>query len=101
MKLERIICVVGLVLLIAGNAMCQRKSTDEVPTVPFCDLTAHPERYYKKTVRLRAIYRVGFEWQEIYSLRCIDAPSVWLEFADDIDETSSHKQLKKLDKGDH
>jgi len=65
MNSGRIICAVGL-LLIASNAMCQGKSTDDVPTVAFCDITTHPGRYYKKPVRLRAIYRVGFEWQEIY-----------------------------------
>jgi hypothetical protein len=81
--------------------MGQHKPTETVPTIAFCDITTHPERYFKTSVRLRAIYRVGFEWQEIYSLRCADAPSVWLEFSDNIDETSSHKQLKRMEKGNH
>ena len=98
-NLGRTVCFVGL-LLVAGGALGQRKSTDDVPTVGLCNITTNPERYYNKPVRLRAVYRVGFEWQEIYSLGCVDAPSVWLEFSDDIDE-SSHKQLKKIDKGNH
>jgi hypothetical protein len=72
-----------------------------VPTVSFCDVAAHPESYVNKRVRLRAIYRVGFEWQEIYSLRCVDAPSTWVEFSENFEETSSRKAMKQMEVGKH
>ena len=94
-----LICSASLLLLAVAVMPAQSKPTESVPTVTLCDLAINPATYANKRVRLRAIYRVGFEWQEIYSLRCADAPSTWLEFSDNIDEGPSRKQLKKMDLG--
>jgi hypothetical protein len=56
---------------------------DGIPLVSYCDLMASPEVYFNKEVRLRAVFRYGFEWQQVYSTRCLDAPNTWVEFASD------------------
>ena len=97
--LTRITHCVLVLLLGVAIVPGQSKSIENVPTVTFCDLSKHPEIYSNKRIRVRAVYRVGFEWQEIYSLRCPDAPSTWLEFSNNIDEGPSRTQLKKMDLG--
>src|SRR5436305_1473042 len=56
---------------------------DGIPLVSYCDLMAAPKVYFNKEVRLRAVYRWGFEWQQVYSTRCLDGPNTWVEFAID------------------
>ena len=56
---------------------------------------------YWCTAKVRVIYRVGFEWQEIYSLRCPEAKSTWLEFSDSFEEGSSRKALKQMKPANH
>jgi hypothetical protein len=56
---------------------------DGIPLVNYCDLMAAPKVYFNKEVRLRAVYRWGFEWQQVYSTRCLDGPNTWVEFASD------------------
>jgi len=92
----RLICSALLLVFTVALVPAQSKPSDSIPTVTFCDLARQPATYANKRVRVRAIYRVGFEWQEIYSVRCIEAPSTWLEFSDDIDEGPSRKELKKM-----
>jgi hypothetical protein len=78
----------------------QGKPVQSTPAVGFCDVASHPENFMNKRVRVRAVYRVGFEWQEIYSLRCVDAPSTWVEFSDTF-EVSSRKAMKQMETGKH
>jgi hypothetical protein len=56
---------------------------DGIPLVSYCDLMAAPKVYFNKEVRLRAVYRWGFEWQQVYSTHCLEAPNTWVEFASD------------------
>jgi hypothetical protein len=56
---------------------------DGIPLVNYCDLVASPEVYIDKEVRLRAVFRYGFEWQQVYSTLCLDAPNTWVDFASD------------------
>ena len=93
------ICSISLLLLAVAVVSAQSKPSENVPTVTFCDLARQPASYANKRVRLRAIYRVGFEWQEIYSLHCLEAPSTWLEFSDSIDEGRSRKESEKMNLG--
>lgn len=88
----------GLCATFAGGQTIQKQSS---PTVGFCEVASHPETYLNKPLRFRVIYRVGFEWEEIYSLRCVNAPSTWVEFSDTFDEFSSHNAIKQMDKGKH
>jgi hypothetical protein len=54
-----------------------------IPLVSYCELMAAPKVYFNKEVRLRAVYRVGFEWQQVYSTHCLEAPNTWVEVASD------------------
>jgi len=87
----RLICSALLLVFTVALVPAQSKPSDSIPTVTFCDLARQPATYANKRVRVRAIYRVGFEWQEIYSVRCIEAPSTWLEFSDDIEKAQVEK----------
>jgi hypothetical protein len=43
-----------------------------------CDLLDQPQGFDGKRVTVRASYRYGFEWQEIYCLQCRQRAKVWL-----------------------
>jgi hypothetical protein len=45
---------------------------DEIQTVDYCELIHNPQKYDQKTVRVRAIYRYGYEWSELYCPNYID-----------------------------
>src|SRR4051812_17666124 len=46
-----------------GNRQPDQPSSfsEEIPTVSFCDLLAHPELYKDRVVRVRAVYVANFE----------------------------------------
>jgi sulfatase modifying factor 1 len=50
------------------------------PLLTYCDLVQHPIRYLGSEVRVVGIYRVGFEWTELYSTRCADTYRTWVEW---------------------
>jgi len=66
--------------------------------VNFCDLIRNPEAYDGKTITVRATYRYGFEWSELYCLECLDKGKAWLELPSTLDDAST-KQLKLTPKG--
>lgn len=68
------------------------------PPVAFCDLVRNPEKYNGKEVIVRATYRYGFEWSQLYCLDCLDQDKAWLEMPVDSDNTTD-RSLKKLPKG--
>jgi hypothetical protein len=78
----------------------KKKPTPINPIVPWCEVAKHPEKYINERIRVRAIYGVGFEWSEIFSLRCVGSKSTWLEFSPDIEESYSRKAWKQL-RGDY
>jgi hypothetical protein len=43
---------------------------ESIPTVDFCDLTAHPKRYSRKLVRIKATYVWWWESSYLYSSEC-------------------------------
>jgi len=67
-------------------------------SVAFCDLLRNPAQYDGKEVRVRATYRYGFEWSQLYCIDCIDKGKAWLKFSDNLDE-ASQRSLRKLPKG--
>ena len=65
--------------------------------VEYCDLVMNPEKYDGKEVTVRATYRYGFEWQEMFCMECRKVGKTWLEFDDEIaGETKA--MLKKFPK---
>lgn len=77
-----------------STILSQTSPQSEIPTVTFCDLVRDKEQYKDKTVRLRTVYRFGFEWSDIYCLEClgIEKSLTWLEFADEMCDGS--KKIK-------
>jgi len=66
--------------------------------VTFCDLVRNPDKYNGKEVIVRATYRYGFEWSELYCLDCLDQGKTWLDRTVDLEDTSA-RSLKKMPKG--
>jgi hypothetical protein len=65
-------------------------------TVAFCDLIRNPKVHDQKTVRIKAIYRYGYEWSELYCLDCIDAGKVWVELDDSFATNTDIKLAKRI-----
>ena len=66
--------------------------------ISYCHLIKNPEMYDGKEVTVRATYRYGFEWQELFCLDCRNLGKTWLEIGD-ITEKSKNI-LKKLPRDD-
>ena len=50
-----------------------------ISNVSFCQLLQSPEKFEQKPVRLKAIFRRGFEKSEFYSLNCPMDKRVWVD----------------------
>jgi hypothetical protein len=81
------------------------RGSGDVPTVTYCDLTARPEFYDKKVVRIRAIFDNSFEQRYLYDLVCKvgEAPKTreqtpaetWVDFDPSFDVKGDTKEAKK------
>jgi hypothetical protein len=91
---ESIMKLLSQILIPVLLAICAHAQ----PTVRFCDLLRNPDEYNGKTVVVRATYRYGFEWQELFCLGCLDKGEAWLELPSDLDDASV-KALKRGPKG--
>src|SRR5690349_15540058 len=97
-KLAAIVC-----LLMLGSAILSRpsnadRSDQEIATVALCDLLSNPKLYEQKEVRVKAIYRVGYEWQELYCMDCWGTENrVWLDFGDDFESCTKKDVRRKLE----
>jgi hypothetical protein len=60
------------------NSIKQVEDKDILET-GFCELIESPEKFDKKLIRVKAVYRYGFEWSEIYSLKCETKKRIWVE----------------------
>lgn len=72
-------------------------SLDPQAQVSFCDLVRNPEKYNGQEIRVRATYRYGFEWSELYCLDCLDKGKAWLAPVA-IDE-AAERAFRRLPKG--
>jgi hypothetical protein len=87
----RLVAYIHLILAAAGLVHSQSGVT-------LCDLIHNPAKYTGKEVTIRATYRYGFEWSELYCLDCQDQGKVSLETPTDLEDTSG-KALKKIPTG--
>jgi hypothetical protein len=69
-------------------------SASPQPTMTFCELIQHPEKYNGQLVKVRATWIYGYEWTYLHCLDC-DA-QVWLE-TEQLDEESK-KAIKHMPK---
>jgi hypothetical protein len=87
-----VVALLGFLLITFGErakAKAQHHSEVEMEgyqPVSYCELMRHPKEYDGKSVAVRTTYRYGFEWQEMFCVKCRDQGKTWLEFAA---ETSS------------
>src|SRR5664279_190364 len=44
---------------------------DEIPTVAFCEMVAHPQLYFDKTIRLAATFEPRIEGSTLTDVRCV------------------------------
>ncbi len=51
----------------------------EISDISFCKLLQSPEKFEQQSVRVKAIFRRGFEKSEFYSLKCPTDKHVWVE----------------------
>jgi hypothetical protein len=92
-----ITCLVLLITCFEGSRLAVARSDAADSPLSICDnLHADPI----KEVRIRAIYRVGFEWSELYSLKCPNAPRVWVDFSDSWKAHTQKAANKQLAKGE-
>ncbi|MBZ5524413.1 MAG: hypothetical protein LAP21_19420 [Acidobacteriia bacterium] len=87
----RLLTWIIVVFVLTGGIRSQSSLT-------FCDLIRSPEKYNGKEVTVRATYRYGFEWSELYCLDCLDQGKAWLDMPTALEDTSA-KSLKKMPKG--
>lgn len=66
--------------------------------ITFCDLVRNSEKYNGEEVSVRATYRYGYEWSQLYCLDCKDKGKTWLEIPVDLDDASA-RYLKRAPKG--
>jgi hypothetical protein len=88
----------GFLLLIIFGQDVKGQQTRKMVSISYCDLLNNPELYDGKEVTVRATYRYGFEWSEIFCIKCRASGKTWLEVGDVTQK--SKKILKKLPKDD-
>ena len=90
-------CLAVVVTCVADSKFARAQSASATSPLSVCsdlhvDLT--------KEVRVRGIYRVGFEWSEVYSIKCPNAPRVWINFSDGWETHTQKAVRKQLNKGE-
>lgn len=96
---HRVFSILGLILLpFLWQAALGQENNNNPMTVEYCALVRNPEKYDGKEVTVRATYRYGFEWEEMFCLDCRDKGKTWLEIDDDEVTAKSRKILKKFPK---
>ncbi len=88
--MRTVVPVIALMLL-SGAAHAQKAMT-------FCDLLRNADKYNGQLVKVRATFRYGFEWQQLYCLDCLDKGKEWLQVPVDLDD-ESEKASKQMPKG--
>jgi len=86
-----------LLVFLSSFTFCQKtenKSYEKIINVNFCDLLRNPAEYKDKIVRIKATYRVGFEWTELYCSDCLNNGRTWVGF-DNLTIEKTEKNLAK------
>ena len=95
--------LIALCVLLAGSAAtpAQPRTARGFVSgdVSFCDLVSEPSRYSGRQVRVRAVYRYGFEWAQLYSLHCSDSPKVWVDVSDSYVHDTPRSIRRRLEGG--
>src|SRR3954471_22589083 len=90
--------LVWVLLAIGGSAAAPKP--EAAHEVPYCDLVKTPQEFAGKRVRVRAIYKYGFEIQRLNSPACCPEreAKIWVEIDSGL-EGESLKLYRKFPKG--
>jgi hypothetical protein len=92
--------IAALVLLASRCCAATQKPESTAQAVSYCDLVKAPQHFAGKRIRVRAIYKYGFEIQRLDSPACCPERGVkiWVEIETDL-EADSLKAFHKFPKG--
>lgn len=74
----------------------ENRTSKQIVDVNFCDLLKNPKDYSAKLIRVKATYRYGFEWSDLYCSNCLDKGIVWIDFTDSFEIDSKKRFRKKI-----
>ncbi len=92
-----IVCSIVTFAFLSSSIVGYAQSDTTARALSLCD-DLRPD--LTKQVRIRGIYRVGFEWSELYSIKCPNAPRVWVNFSDDWMTHTRKAVANQLKKGE-
>lgn len=85
------------VVLVACAVLCGAGNAQQPERVSYCHLINVPDHFDGRLVTLKASYRYGFEWQELFCVSCGGTERVWLNLGDEHSKTLS-RELRRLPK---
>lgn len=85
------------VALLACIVSCGITEAQQPERVRFCDLLKDPGKFDGRAVTLKASYRYGFEWQELFCVSCKGAVRVWLNLGEEPSKALA-RELRRLPK---
>src|SRR5271167_3192035 len=90
----------SILVLLAFNCSVAAQKSETAQKVLFCDLVKAPEQFVGKRIRVRAIYRYGFEMQRLDPPGCCAerGTKIWVEIKPEL-EGDSRKHYSKFPKG--
>jgi hypothetical protein len=95
------ILILGSVLvLLASSCSVAAQKSETTQEVSYCDLVKAPEQFVGKHIRVRAIYKYGFEMQRLAPPACCPerGAKIWVEIKSEV-EGDSLKLYRKFPKG--
>lgn len=104
-NMQKSIILISCILLLAlgrSTAVTEEVTVSlDIPTVDYCDLIRHAKDYDQKQIRIKAAYRVGYEWSEIYCPECFNQKErTWVEFDSDFESCTKSKVVKLVRDGE-
>lgn len=101
MKLLNIISAILFCIIMGAptqRSIAQSKTTN-IESVNLCDLIKNPTIYSDKTIRIKATYRYGAEWSELYCSNCWNGRNgrIWVDFDKSFEENTNSKVAKNLE----
>jgi hypothetical protein len=98
MKRSWIVFIIVLFLTASAlNVSAQKNGqlNTKIVDANLCDLLDNPTKFQNSMIRVKATYRFGFEWSELYCSDCNGKGIVWVNFEEEY-ENSKKKYRKKL-----
>lgn len=83
--------------LLACLLLCEIMEAQQPERTSLCDVIRDPGKFDGRAVTLKASYRYGFEWQELFCVSCRGAARVWLNLGDEPSKALA-RELRRLPK---